>query len=155
MRPRRPPFATSGALLCLALLLLSAPAVLGQEGESRVSETALVAKGRVSYNLFCRSCHGEWGKGDGSVAEFLKVPPADLTAINARNDGEFPFDEIYKTIDGREVRAHGSDMPVWGDAFKETEETDDEVVIKEKIIELVYYLKSIQGKTGPATGKTE
>lgn len=157
MRPRRPPFAASGTLLCLpALLLLSAPAaVLGQEGESRVSETALVAKGRVSYTLFCKSCHGEWGKGDGSAAEFLKVPPADLTAISARNDGEFPFDKIYKTIDGREVRAHGSDMPVWGEAFKQTEETDDEVVIKEKVVELVYYLKSIQGKTEPATGKTE
>ena len=145
MRPRRPPFATSGALLCLALLLLSAPAaVLGQEGESRVSETALVAKGRVSYNLFCRSCHGEWGKGDGSVAEFLKVPPADLTAINARNDGEFPFDEIYKTIDGREVRAHGSDMPVWGDAFKNAETGYDEEHVKEKIRAVVLYLKTLQ-----------
>ena len=143
MRTRRPPLdVPRAALSLLALVTLLAPA--GLRGE--VSETVRVSKGRVSYNLFCRSCHGEWGKGDGSVAEFLKVPPADLTRISARHDGEFPFDEIYRTIDGREVRPHGSDMPLWGNAFQETEETDDEEVIKEKLVELVYYLKSIQEK---------
>lgn len=137
-------------LLALLLLLLAlSPGILpAQEVGATVDEFALTAKGRVSYNLFCRSCHGEWGKGDGSVAEVLKVAPADLTMINSRNDGEFPFDKVYKIIDGRQgVRGHGSDMPIWGNAFKETEVTTDELVVKEKIIELVYYLKSIQPKT--------
>ncbi len=151
MRSRPPTLAASGTLLSLLALLplLASPA---QAGDPR--EIVRVSKGRVSYNLFCKSCHGEWGKGDGSVAEFLKVQPADLTRINARNDGEFPFDKTYKSIDGREVRAHGSDMPIWGNAFQEVEETDDELIIKEKVIELVYYLKSIQA-TVPAAEPAE
>ena len=151
MRPRRPTLAACGTLLSLvAIPLLLAP--VPARGEA--SDTVRVSKGRVSYNLFCKSCHGEWAKGDGSVAEFLKVPPADLTGISARNDGEFPFDKTYQMIDGREVRAHGSDMPLWGNAFQEVEETDDEAVIKEKVVELVYYLKSIQEKT-PAAEQAE
>ena len=146
MRPSRPTLYASGALL--ALVLLSAPAAV--RAEEAENEVMLASKGRTSFNLFCRSCHGEEGAGDGTVAEFLKVPPADLTTINARNDGEFPFDKIYKAIDGREVRAHGSDMPLWGNAFQETEETTDELVVKEKIIELVYFLKSIQKKAAKA-----
>ncbi len=148
MRTRRPALATGATLLSLLALLLVPSPVPAEDGE--VSEVVRVSKGRVSYNLFCRSCHGEWGKGDGSVAEFLKEPPADLTRISARNDGEFPFDKTYKDIDGRNVRAHGSDMPLWGNAFQEVEETDDELVIKEKIIEVVYYLKSVQEKTAAA-----
>lgn len=151
MRIRRPNLAACGTLLSLlAISLLLAP--FPAQGEA--SDAARVSKGRVSYNLFCKSCHGEWAKGDGSVAEFLTVRPADLTRIRARNDGEFPFDEVYQTIDGREVRPHGSDMPLWGNAFQETEETDDEAVIKEKLVELVYYLKSIQAKT-PAAEQAE
>ena len=109
------------------------------------AEIRAVAKGRISYNRYCRSCHGEWGKGDGAVADVLKVPPADLTRVAQRNGGEFPFDEVFKTIDGRKgVAGHGlRDMPIWGNVFKESEETSDEQVI-EKVAQLTYFVKSIQ-----------
>ena len=113
-----------------------------------VDEMKAVAKGRASFSRYCKSCHGEQGKGDGKVAEMLTVRPADLTAIARQNGGEFPFDEVFKTIDGRkEVAGHGSrDMPIWGRVFKEPATTPDEQVI-EKVAELAYYLKSIQAKS--------
>ena len=109
------------------------------------TEIRAVAKGRISYNRYCRSCHGEWGKGDGAVAKVLKVPPADLTRVAQRNGGEFPFDDVFKTIDGRKgVQGHGlRDMPIWGNVFQESEETTDEQVI-EKVAQLAYFVKSIQ-----------
>ena len=76
--------------------------------------------------------------------------------ISASRGGEFPTEEIYKIIDGREQkRAHGSDMPLWGDAFKRTEETDDEAVIERKIDSLVVYLKAIQERLPEVDSATE
>lgn len=146
MRRRRPAERSLGFLLCLPVLLaLLSPALArGEPGEGG-NELLIIAKGRAAFHLYCRSCHGASGKGDGSVAELLKIPPTDLTRLSAGHDGEFPFDEVYKIVDGREVPGHGSrDMPVWGNAFQDTEETEDEMVVKEKIIELVYFVKSIQ-----------
>lgn len=125
-------------------LVLTLPAA-GSEDDDLANKRELIAEGGVSYNLYCQSCHGPLAKGDGSVAELLKLAPADLTIISASRDGEFPTEEIYKIIDGRkDVRAHGSDMPLWGDVFKRTEETDDEAVIQRKIDGLLVYLKAIQ-----------
>ena len=132
------------------LLLIASAAVLasilpaaGSDDEATRGE--LLTEGASSYNLYCQSCHGPRGQGDGSVAELLKIAPADLTTISARRDGEFPEEEIYSIVDGRkDVRAHGSDMPLWGDAFQRTEETEDEAVIRRKIDGLVVYLKSLQ-----------
>jgi len=90
--------------------------------------------------------------GEGRVAEFLTIKPADLTRISERNDGAFPSERIYKIIDGREkVKGHGTpDMPVWGDIFQsklasdtEREETPEQRADR-KINELVSFLYSIQ-----------
>ena len=35
-------------------------------------------------------------------------------------------------------------MPIWGDALQIVAETQDEAVVKEKLTELVYFLRSIQ-----------
>lgn len=149
MRFQRPTPRTFGAALCLLALALTPAAAWGQTEPE--SEITMVSKGRVSYNLYCRSCHGEWGKGDGSAAQYLDPPPADLTLISARNDGEFPLDRVAETIDGRDgVRGHTADMPMWGRAFQETEETTDEEVIGAKIRALAYYLESLQVKPAPA-----
>ncbi len=133
-------FSTS---LMLALFWTSAAA--GSEEGDMAQSRELLAEGGVSYNLYCQSCHGPLAKGDGTVAELLKVAPADLTLIRARRKGEFPREEIHRIIEGdKDLRAHGSDMPFWGDAFRRTEETDDEEVIRRKIDGLVYYLEVIQ-----------
>ena len=101
------------------------------------------AAGQQLYRTYCQSCHGEAAKGNGPVAQYLVLPPADLTKIASRRNGFFPEKEIYRIIDGRKtVRVHGtSDMPVWGYTFRNLESPEG---IKENIAELAAYLKSIQ-----------
>ncbi len=103
------------------------------------------AAGESLYQTYCQSCHGEAGKGNGPVAQYLVLPPADLTRIALRRDGAFPEKEIQQVIDGRkEVRVHGnSEMPVWGDAFRQEGPSEK---AEEKIRKLVAYLKTIQEK---------
>jgi hypothetical protein len=69
---------------------------------------------------YCASCYGADGKGDGPMAESLKVKPAYLTRIAARNVGTFPLMRIERIIcgEGRSPNGHGSgEMPVWGRSF--------------------------------------
>jgi mono/diheme cytochrome c family protein len=107
--------------------------------------------GSDEYRISCMSCHGVGGRGDGPVAKFLNVQPTDLTQLAKNNNGEYPYLKIFLMIDGREdVAAHGErDMPVWGARYrKDIEPTygpfGGEEVIHGRILELVYYIQSIQ-----------
>jgi mono/diheme cytochrome c family protein len=104
--------------------------------------------GDYLYRVFCASCHGVGGAGDGVVADTMRVRPSDLTLVARRNGGMFPRDRVYAAIDGRQkVAGHGlADMPVWGDVFKRTE-GQNEALVKKRIDALVAYLESIQAKT--------
>ena len=75
--------------------------------------------GKQLYASYCSACHGENGKGDGVVSQFMHPKPADLTQLAKRAGGKFQFYDVVRTIDGREtLRAHGDpDMPVWGEVF--------------------------------------
>jgi mono/diheme cytochrome c family protein len=57
--------------------------------------------GKRVYLNRCAVCHGVAGKGDGPFAAQLKTPVADLTKIQKNNMGVFPFDRLYRVIDGR------------------------------------------------------
>ncbi len=141
----KPQTPTLRSLAIVAAVLFSATGIAAQEPTA--DELALVYKGMASYRLFCKNCHGDVGEGDGPVGEFLKIPPADLTQVTAENGGEFPEERIFQVIEGRRnVRGHGSEMPLWGDAFQKTEETTDPEVIRQKILALVKYVESIQEK---------
>jgi len=131
----------------LVLLLWFAPSMVAQEEGLGF----LAANGRTSFRLYCASCHGTTAVGDGNVAKFLTVEPADLTRIGQRY-GEWPEEMLYRMIDGREeVRTHGRrEMPIWGDVFQSpladamrTEE-EKESRADRKIRELVVFLKTIQ-----------
>jgi mono/diheme cytochrome c family protein len=43
--------------------------------------------GRDSFDLYCASCHGAQGRGNGPVASALRATPADLSALALRNNG--------------------------------------------------------------------
>lgn len=112
--------------------------------------------GSDEYAAACLSCHGVGGRGDGPMAEFLTVEPTDLTTISKENDGVFPLLEVFQVIDGRTVvGAHGVretegwEMPVWGARYKAQAGSKygpygSEAAVRARILELVYYIQSIQ-----------
>lgn len=71
------------------------------------------------YQVFCSSCHGLTGLGDGPVEPLFIGGVPDLAHLAARNGGNFPAERVRAAIDGREAfLAHGtSNMPVWGFEF--------------------------------------
>jgi mono/diheme cytochrome c family protein len=105
--------------------------------------------GPVEYAKACATCHGAKGQGDGPFASVLKVRPPDLTMLKQNNGGVFPFAEIVDIIDGRkDIRAHGSNMPIWGDQFKVQSGQGDEMAAEidaaGRVAVLAFYLASIQ-----------
>lgn len=140
-------------LAALIALLFSAPAAAAQDEEAYDAQAApsvvdpgQAVLGKHLFRSFCASCHGQAAQGDGSIADMLRVPPADLTKLAAENGGEFPFQRSVAIIDGREnVKGHGtSDMPAWGDAFGEISDSEEQVQVK--IQQLVHFIWSIQAE---------
>ncbi len=114
------------------------------------AQDEIIARGRLEYQGYCAVCHGENGKGDGIMARYLLIKPADLTQLSKNNGGEFPFWRTYWTIDGRqEVKGHGSRvMPVWGNRFRSEEGAEGPAtwidLARGRIWQLVVFLQSIQ-----------
>lgn len=114
-----------------------------------------VAAGAAEYRISCYQCHGTRGEGDGPMAKYLTIEPADLTVLSQRNAGRFPFLIVFQTIDGRAgVRAHGEGpMPVWGNRYTESSGAQGlepykgytaEPFVRARILELTYFIQSIQ-----------
>ena len=135
-----------GATLLVSAAVAAAPAQQPstQTAEALVSGTA----GDSVFKSYCGSCHGTSAKGDGPLADDLRIRPADLTRIARRDGGKFDGDKVYRIIDGRKtVKGHGgTDMPVWGDAFKQSSDGYSEEAVKARIKGIVAYLESIQVK---------
>jgi mono/diheme cytochrome c family protein len=126
--------------LWFAAVAAAGVAFAGAEGDA--------AHGASLYKTYCASCHGVAGKGDGPLADRLRYAPSDLTRLAKRAGGKFPSAKVYTVIDGRKaVKGHGGDdMPVWGDAFKASEERYDESAVRQRIAALVRHLELIQEK---------
>ena len=106
-----------------------------------------VENGRISFDLYCASCHGASAVGDGPVSTVLTTPPPDLTMLTVKNNGAFPAEQVYAFVDGRrDIEAHGSrEMPVWGAIWSERDGLPvSEEVVQIRISEIVEYLRSIQ-----------
>jgi len=117
---------------------------------SRAQQEEVVKAGRPAYEQHCAVCHGLEGKGDGGAATLLTLKPPDLTQLSKNNNGVFPFWRVYGIIDGRqEVKGHGTrEMPLWGAEFRAEAGTNlvAQSQVRGRILELVYYLESIQAK---------
>lgn len=136
-------FACSALFSAVAVWLSADSGAFAPEAKDRIE------RGALSYRVYCSSCHGEGAKGDGPMAEHLRVAPSDLTLLAHRNDGRFPTESVYYAIDGRDkVRGHGSaSMPVWGLSFQTSGlVADQEREVRETLLDLVAYLESIQKK---------
>ena len=57
---------------------------------------ALVERGKATYGIFCVSCHGERGSGDGSVAPTLNPRPRNF-ATERFKQGE-TVGQIFATL---------------------------------------------------------
>src|SRR5262245_45483310 len=147
----------TGMTCGLAAALLLAP-ILRTGGDERprdVGGTAAKAPGAAGvpgedgwtvFRMNCAVCHGTSARGDGPLADALRFRPADLTLIAKHNRGKFPTPTVRRIIDGREpVKGHGgTDMPVWGDAFKRSAGGFSDEAVKLRIDAIVAHLKSIQ-----------
>lgn len=113
--------------------------------------------GKAAFQENCAVCHGEAGKGDGYLAQYLNVPLPDLTTIKSRNNDEFPMLDVIHIVDGRTgVRGHGDgpplaggEMPIWGEVFKNelagmAGPYGAETIIRGRVLSIAYYLESIQ-----------
>lgn len=112
--------------------------------------------GRQEYMIACAGCHGESGLGDGPIADLLEIETPNLTQLTKRAGGSFPYRNTLLLIDGRnEIRAHGSEMPVWGNRYfsgaamemSDTLGLDPEraeFVARGRLLALVEYLSTIQ-----------
>lgn len=87
------------------------------------------------------------------MAKFLTIKPADLTVLAKKNGGEYPFLRVFQAIDGRsQVTGHGDrPMPIWGDRYQAQADNlpgsyGSELMVRSRILELVYFIQSIQEK---------
>lgn len=145
------PFSMNLSRAMATLLLASLAACASNEPQPREISTL---SGVELYEQLCSSCHGVTGEGDGPVAPLVKIGVADLTRIAWRDGGEFPTEDVRRTIDGRFARpAHGPrDMPVWGWRFYDSSNTNDaqeRARVDATINRLVEYLRSIQKEAKP------
>ena len=113
-------------------------------------EQEVMAAGKPVFEQYCATCHGGDAKGGGVASNMLTVKPADLTMISKKNNGTFPFWRMYGVVDGREeIKGHGTrDMPIWGAEFRTqaASNINAQSQVRGRILELVYYLQSIQAK---------
>ena len=136
--------AAIGSLMLAAVLVVMPARALPQAKPSPRSGMA----GSQTYKLYCAVCHGKKGKGDGPLAAGLRSKPPDLTLMARDNGGEYPAEEIARTVDGRKpLEGHGGpDMPVWGDVFKKSGSGSDDEEVKRKIQSVVAFLERLQAK---------
>ena len=139
-------------VLAVAIAVAEEPPTPTITEEPLTWKTLAIGDGEQLYGEICAVCHGVGAKGDGPAAEALRTPPPDLTVLAMKNGGEFPFDEVQRTIAGEgEIVAHGSrQMPIWGQAFTDIrldrKPAQRKAFARLRIYDLATYLESIQEK---------
>ena len=139
----------TGSLLTVSACGLT----MGLAGAAMAQDTGIGTAGANEYHMSCAVCHGADGKGNGPMVKALTVKPSDLTQLSKNNHGAFPFLKVFQTIDGRtQVDGHGTrEMPIWGARY-EAQAGDKygpyggEVIVRGRVLALVYYLETIQQK---------
>lgn len=103
-----------------------------------------LAAGAAHFEYNCAICHGLDARGNGAFADLLAIKPPDLTGLARAHAGNFPFTQVYRRIDGRDMPlAHGTAaMPLWGTRLKR--EGGDETYVRGRLFEIILYLESIQ-----------
>lgn len=132
-------------IACRSVLLAIVPTLFSIS----VARADMERTGQQEFRANCAVCHGIDARGDGPMADLFDPRPPNLTLLKRRNEGFFPYGEIFDTIDGRsEVAAHGPrDMPVWGTALQasgNSQGADRELLTYGRILALARYLATLQ-----------
>ncbi|MCH7760648.1 c-type cytochrome [candidate division TA06 bacterium] len=118
------------SILCVLLApaagagVLCVSAVNSLAQDAKIPETPEnIEAGRKIYQESCIFCHGEKGKGEGHIADYLWPRPRDFTAatfkLRTTASGEVPFDsDLFQTITNG---IPGTAMPEWGSLLSEKE----------------------------------
>ncbi len=143
MRPLRSLTARAAASATALTLAAAIAAATGAAAAETLGERTYAAR--------CAVCHGIDGKGRGPYEMFLTQAPSNLTVLAQENGGRFPFEDVYRIIDGRtELRAHGPrEMPIWGYEFRRMAEregagTEAERQVTDTILALIEHLRTLQ-----------
>lgn len=97
-----------------------------------------VAAGKAKYDMFCASCHGPEGKGEGPVGASLNPKPRDFTEGNFKfdtnNDGKTGTDTDLANVIKNGAAAYGGSamMAPWGGTLSD-----------EDVANLVAYVQSL------------
>lgn len=145
---------------CLKWLMI-ASLTAGFAGAAQAEDIDI---GKSEFQSSCASCHGTDARGKGPVSGQLKVAPPDLTMLAKNNNGVFPTNAVYETINGsKTVPTHGTrEMPIWGERFNPIinlphavdpyywrmagPERSPEVVVRTRILSVIDYLNRVQQK---------
>lgn len=130
----------------IILVSLSSAVASGAQVEVTASLINPPLTGQDTFEFYCATCHGRDGTGNGPMASSLKIPPADLTTLAARNEGQFSPEAVRELVTHESgTPAHGSsEMPVWGPIFRTLEPS--ERVVETRIENLINYVETIQAR---------
>lgn len=87
-------------------------------------------KGQILYNLYCRSCHGETGLGDGAAGRDLAAKPANFHSEQVKNESNGAI--LWKLTHGNKS------MPGFKDVLSEEERW-----------QLVSYIRKLPDQSSP------
>ncbi len=99
----------------VAVMTLAAFPALSQDGDP--------AKGKGTYTIYCVTCHGEAGDGQGPVGKTLNPPPRDFKAAEFKFGGT--DQDIFDVISNGAASKGGSPlMAPWGAVIPEADRWD-------------------------------
>jgi mono/diheme cytochrome c family protein len=115
-----------GPSALMVVMVLAALPALTADGDS--------AKGKQTYSVYCVTCHGEVGDGQGPVGKTLNPPPRNF------KEAEFKFggtdQDIFDVISNGAASKGGSPlMAPWGAVIPEADRWD-----------LVAYIRTLQAQ---------
>jgi mono/diheme cytochrome c family protein len=129
------------AVALLALTLGASAAAQSPPAPSAPPKVAIVEartfgviEGAKLYEIYCASCHGQDGKGNGPAARALPRPVPDLTQISATHPGTDCFLHVMADLQGGhrsdsqpKVSEKDLDMPNWGPVLRSASAGDPSV----------------------------
>jgi len=135
----------------LARALLVAAMIVGAPQHPRAQDgpdEAVLGQGKSDFQWHCTTCHGSDGKGDGPMSKMLIKRAADLTTIAKRNEGTFPFWQVYRIVSGNEeVPGHETfQMPNFWRRFNRDEREWGFLPPQVRVLMLTHYVESLQEK---------